>query len=157
LGLFNGVNRKVLGKDMDFFNSLLIRFTLAVIGGIFYAFLTYMIAMFLNLSYEFVIVAAVFVYLFYLSSRLLLLFSGIDSPYYSKGRKMPSKTPSEKNSFYTTAQWVGRFYHRHDIALFIFLGMASIFFLITLAIDGFGGKSFGDTIQNLWDALLPIP
>ncbi len=70
---------------MDFVNSLVIRITLAVIGGIFYAFLTYMIVMFLNLSYEFVIVAAVFVYLFYLSSRLLLLFSGIDSPYYSKG------------------------------------------------------------------------
>ena len=70
---------------MDFFNSLLIRFTLAVIGGIFYAFLTYMITIFLNLSYEFVIVTAVFVYLFYLSSRLLLLFSGINSPYYSKG------------------------------------------------------------------------
>jgi hypothetical protein len=23
--------------------------------------------------------------------------------------------------------------------------------------DGFGEKPFGDTIQNLWDALLPIP
>jgi hypothetical protein len=142
---------------MDFFNSLLIRFTLAVIGGIFYAFLTYMITIFLNLSYEFVIVTAVFVYLFYLSSRLLLLFSGINSPYYSKGGKGPSKTPSEKNSFYTTAQWVGKFYHQHDIILFIFLGMISIFFLITLAIDGFGEKPFGDTIQNFWDALLPIP
>jgi hypothetical protein len=142
---------------MDFFNSLLIRFTLAVIGGIFYAFLTYMITIFLNLSYEFVIVTAVFVYLFYLSSRLLLLFSGINSPYYSKGGKGPSKTPSEKNSFYTTAQWVGKFYHQHDIILFIFLGMISIFFLITLAIDGFGEKPFGDTIQNFWEALLPIP
>jgi hypothetical protein len=142
---------------MDFFNSLLVRITLAVIGGIFYAFLTYMITIFLNLSYEFVIVTAVFVYLFYLSSRLLLLFSGINSPYYSKGGKGPSKTPSEKNSFYTTAQWVGKFYHRHDIILFIFLGMISIFFLITLAMDGFGEKPFGDTIQNLWDALLPIP
>ncbi len=142
---------------MDFFNSLLIRITLAVIGGIFYAFLTYLIIMSLNLSYEFVIVAAVFVYLFYLSSRLLLLFSGIDSPYYSKGRKGSSKTPLEKNSFYSTAQWVGKFYHHHDIALFIFLGMVSIVFLITLAIDGFGEKSFGDTIQNLWNALIPIP
>jgi hypothetical protein len=130
---------------------------LAVIGGIFYAFLTYMITIFLNLSYEFVIVTAVFVYLFYLSSRLLLLFSGINSPYYSKGGKGPSKTPSEKNSFYTTAQWVGKFYHQHDIILFIFLGMISIFFLITLAIDGFGEKPFGDTIQNFWEALLPIP
>jgi hypothetical protein len=141
---------------MDFFNSLLIRITLAVVGGIFYAFLTYLIIMSLNLSYEFVIVAAVFVYLFYLSSRLLLLFSGINSPYYSRGGKGPSKTPFEKNSFYITAQWVGKFYHQHDIALFIFLGMVSIVFLITLAIDGFGGKSFGDTIQNLWNALIPM-
>lgn len=142
---------------MDFFNSLLIRVTLAFIGGIFYAFLTYRIVMFLNLSYELVIVAAVFVYLFYLSSRLLLLFSGIDSPYYSRGGKGPSKIPYEKNSFYTTSQWVGKFYHRHDIILFVFLGILSIFFLVTLAIDGFGEKSFGNTIQTLWDALLPIP
>ena len=140
---------------MDFFNSLLIRITLAVIGGIFYAFLTYMIVMFLNLSYEFVILAAVFVYLFYLSSRLLLLFSGIDSPYYSKGGKGPSKTPTEKNSFYTTAQWVGKFYHHHDIILFVFLGILSIIFLITLAMDGLEGQPFGNTIQHLWDALLP--
>ena len=140
---------------MDFLNSLLIRITLAVIGGIFYAFLTYMIVMFLNLSYEFAIVAAVFVYLFYLSSRLLLLFSGIDSPYYSKGGKGPSKTPTEKNSFYTTAQWVGKFYHHHDLILFIFLGILSIFFLITLAMDGLEGQPFGNTIQHLWDALLP--
>jgi hypothetical protein len=155
--LFNGANRKVWEKRMDFFNSLLIRFTLAVIGGIFYAFLTYVIVMFLNLSYQFVIVISVFVYLFYLSSRLLLLFSGIDSPYYSKGGREPSKTPSEKNAFYTTAQWVGKFYHYHDIALFIFLGMVSIFFLITLTIDGLGQKPFGETIQNLWNALLPTP
>ena len=52
---------------MDFFNSLVIRTTLAVIGGIFYAFLTYAIVMSLHLSYEFVIVASVFVYLFYLA------------------------------------------------------------------------------------------
>ena len=141
---------------MDFFNSLLIRITLAVIGGIFYAFLTYMIVMFLNLSYEFVIVAAVFVYLFYLSSRLLLLFSGIDSPYYSKGGKGPSKTPTEKNSFHTTAQWVGKFYRNHDIILFVFLGILSIIFLISLVMDGLGEKPFGDTIQNLWNALLPM-
>jgi len=142
---------------MEFFNSLLIRFTLAVIGGIFYAFLTYMIAMFLKLSYEFVIVAAVFVYLFYLSSRLLLLFSGIDSPYYSKKGKRPSKLTSEKNSFYTTAQWVGKFYHYHDIALFLFLGILSIAFLISLAMDGLRGNPFGETIQDLWNALLSMP
>lgn len=141
---------------MDFFNSLLIRFTLAVIGGIFYAFLTYLITTFLNLPYEFVIVTSVFVYLFYLSSRLLLLFSGINSPYYSRGGKGLSKPVTEKTSFYTTAQWVGKFYHQHDIVLFIFLGMVSIFFLITLAMDGFEEKSFGETIQALWNALLSL-
>jgi hypothetical protein len=142
---------------MDFFNSLLIRITLAVIGGIFYAFLTYMIVIFLNLSYEFVIIGAVFVYLFYLSSRLLLLFSGIDSPYYSRGGKGPLKAPFEKSSFSSAAQWVGKFYHNHDIALFIFLGILSIVFLISLAMDGLGDKPFGNTIQNLWNALLPLP
>jgi hypothetical protein len=142
---------------MDFFNSLLIRITLAVIGGIFYAFLTYLVVMFLTLPYELVTLAAVIVYLFYLSSRLLLLFSGIDSPYYSKGRKMPSKTPIENNSFYITAQWVGKFYHQHDMVLFVFLGILSIVFLISLVMDGLRGDPFGNTIQNLWNALLPIP
>jgi hypothetical protein len=142
---------------MEFFNSLLIRFTLAVIGGIFYAFLTYMIAMSLELSYEFVIVAAVFVYLFYLSSRLLLLFSGIESPYYSKRGKRPSNPTSEKNSFYTTAQWVGKLYHYHDIALFLFLGILSIVFLISLVMDGLRENPLGETIQDLWNALLSLP
>jgi len=140
---------------MDFLNSLLIRITLAVIGGIFYAFLTYRIIMFLNLLYQFAILAALFVYLFYLSSRLLLLFSGIDSPYYSKRGKGPSKTAIEKNSFYATAQWVGKFYHRHDMVLFVFLGLLSVAFLISLIVDGLGGMTFGNTVQNLWSALLP--
>src|SRR4030067_1462089 len=134
---------------MGFFNSLLIRITLAVIGGGFYAFLTYLIVVFLNLSYEFVILTAVFVYLFYLSSRLLLLFSGIDSPYYSKGRKGPSIAPPEKNSFYTTAQWVGKLYHRHDIVLFVFLGILSIVFLISLVMDELGSKPIGNTLLIL--------
>ena len=69
---------------MGFLNSLLIRITLAVIGGVFYAFLSYMIVMFLHLPSEFVFLASAFVYLFYLGSRLLLLFSGVDSPYYSR-------------------------------------------------------------------------
>ena len=141
---------------MAFFNSLLIRITLAVIGGIFYAFLTYLIVMFLNLSYELVILASVFVYLFYLSSRLLLLFSGIDSPYYSKGRKMPPRTSMRENYFYDTAQWVGKFYHRHDIVLFFFLCLLSVVFLVSLIMDGFGGRPLGDTIQNLWNSLISI-
>ena len=101
-----------MGERMGFFNSLLIRITLAVIGGIFYAFLTYRIVIFLKLPYQFAILSALSVYLLYLGSRLLLLFSGVDSPYYSKGGKGPSETPIERNSFYTTAQWVGKFYHQ---------------------------------------------
>jgi len=142
---------------MGFLNSLLIRITLAVIGGIFYAFITYMLVKFLNLSYELVLVAAVFVYLFYLSSRLLLLFSGIDSPYYSKGGKGPPKPFVERDSFYTTAQWVGKFYHYHDIVLFVFLGILSIVFLISLVMDGLKGNPFGNNIQNLWSAFIFPP
>ena len=142
---------------MGFLNSLLIRITLAVIGGIFYAFLTYMIVTFLHLPSQFAFFASAFVYLFYLGSRFLLLFSGVDSPYYSRGKKGIPKTPAEKNSFYATSQWVGKFYHYHDIALFLFLGILSIAFLFSLAMDGLRGNPFGNTIQNLWDALLEIP
>jgi len=140
---------------MDFFNSLLIRMTLAVVGGIFYTFLTYSIVKLLNLPYEFVILASVLVYLFYISSRLLLLFSGIDSPYYSKGRKLPPKSSLKENYFYDTAQWVGKFYHQHDLVLFVFLGILSIVFLVCLVMDGLNGSPFGNTIRNLWNTLLP--
>jgi len=142
---------------MGFLNSLLIRITLAVIGGVFYAFLSYMIVMLLCLPSEFVFLASAFVYLFYLGSRLLLLFSGVDSPYYSRRKRGIPKTPTEKNSFYERAQWIGKFYHYHDIALFLFLGVLSIVFLVSLAMDGLKGNPFGNTIQNLWEALLPIP
>jgi len=140
---------------MDFFNSLLIRMTLAVIGGIFYAFLTYLIVKLLNLPDAFVILASVLIYLFYVSSRLLLLFSGIDSPYYSRGRKLPPKASPRENYFYHTAQWVGKFYHRHDFVLFLFLGALSLVFLVSLVIDGLSGSPFSNTIRNLWNALLP--
>ena len=142
---------------MGFFNSLLIRITLAILGGILYALLTYAVILSLNLSSPLATLAAFFAYLLYLGSRLLLLFSGIDSPYYLRGRKGPSKTLPEKNSFRDAAQWVGKFYHQHDIVLFVFLGFLSIIFLVSLVMDGLGGNSFGDTIQNLWNTLLPIP
>jgi len=129
--------------------------TLAVVGGVFYAFLTYWIVKLLNLSYKFVILASILVYLFYLGSRLLLLFSGIDSPYYSKGRKKPSSPSIQENHFYDTAQWVGKFYHHHDLVLFVFLGILSIVFLVCLVMDGLSGSPFGNTIRNLWNTLLP--
>ncbi len=142
---------------MAFFNSLLIRITLAVLGGALYALLTYALILSLNLSSPLPILAALFVYLLYLGSRLLLLFSGIDSPYYRREREGPSETLPEKNPFQEAAQWVGKFYHRHDIVLFFFLGFLSLVFLGSVVKDGFGGNPLGETIQNLWNTLWPIP
>jgi hypothetical protein len=141
---------------MGFFNSLLIRITLAVLGGILYALLTYALILSLNLSSPLAILAASLIYLLYLGSRLLLLFSGIDSPYCRRERKGPSRPPPEKNSFQEAAQWVGKFYHQHDMVLFVFLGFLSAVFLVSLVMDGLGGNPFGETIQNLWDTLLPL-
>jgi hypothetical protein len=141
---------------VGFFNSLLIRITLAVLGGVLYALLTYALILSLNLSSSLAALAAFFVYLLYLGSRLLLLLSEIDSPYYLRGGKGPSKTLPEKNFFQDTAQWVGKFYHQHDIVLFVLLGILSLAFLVSLVMDGLGGTPFGDTIQNLWNTLLPI-
>ena len=84
---------------MGFFNSLLIRITLAVLGGILYALLTYAIILSLKLSSPLATLAAFFVYLLYLGSRLLLLFSGIDSPYYSTGKKRTFKNTLREEFF----------------------------------------------------------
>jgi hypothetical protein len=141
---------------MGFFNSLLIRITLAVLGGVLYALLAYALILSLNLSSPLPILAAFLVYLFYLGSRLLLLFSGMDSPYYRRGREGSSRTLPEKNSFQDAAQWVGKFYHQHDIVLFVFLGILSLTFLVSVIMDGLGGSPLGETIQNLWNTLLTI-
>ena len=142
---------------MGFFNSLSIRIPLAIIGGILYGALTYSIVVLLVLSSELAISAAIVVFLFYLGSRLLILFSGINSPYYSKMKRGAPNPPIETNSFHQTTQWVGKFYHYHDIVLFIFLGLLSITFLISLVMDLARSKLIGSTIQNLWNFLIPIP
>jgi len=142
---------------MSFFNALPIRVPLAIIGGILYGLLTYYIIILLDLSSQIAISAAVFVFLLYFGSRLLILFSGIDSPYYSREVREIAKPPIEKHSFYSTTQWVGKFYHYHDIVLFIFLTVTAILFLISLMIDGLGSKSIGSTIQSLLKALTPLP
>jgi len=142
---------------MSFFNSLSIRIPLAIIGGILYALLTYQIIILLNLSPQLALFAAVFVFLFYFGSRLLILFSGIDSPYYYRRGKAIAKQVYEKTSFYQTTQWVGKFYHDHDIVLFVFLTVTAIVFLITLIIDGLGSKPFGSTIQSLLNPFIPLP
>lgn len=142
---------------MDFFNSLSIRIPLAVIGGVFYSLLTYQLVILLDLSSEFSVATTVFVFLFYVGSRFLILFSGIDSSYYSKGRKGISRQFYEGTSFHQTVQWVGKFYHYHDIVLFTFLTISSIVFIITLIIDWTGYKPFGNTVQNFWISLFPLP
>jgi hypothetical protein len=90
---------------MGFFNSLSIRIPLAIIGGILYGALTYSIVVLLVLSSELAISAAIVVFLFYLGSRLLILFSGINSPYYSKMKRGVPNPPIETNSFHQTTQW----------------------------------------------------
>jgi len=133
---------------MSFFNSLPIRIPLALIGGILYGLLTRCILILLDLPAEFTLFASGVVFLFYLGSRILLLFCGFDTPYYSKGAKAPSGRSHEVTSFYRTAQWVGRFYHAHDIILFIFLVVLSMFFLVSSWMDWPIGL-WGETIQKL--------
>lgn len=142
---------------MGFFNSLSIRIPLAIIGGILYGALTYTIVISLDLPSKLASSAAIVVFLFYLGSRLLILFSGIDSPYYSKGRKRDSKSPFENTAFYLTTQWVGKFYHYHDIVLFILLVLFAISFLISLGVDWWSEMPFGRTAQDLWNSLIPMP
>jgi hypothetical protein len=141
---------------MSFFNFLSIRVSLAIIGGILYGFLTYHIIILLDLSPQIALSAAVFVFLLYFGSRLLILFSGIDSTYYSRRQETIPKLPIEKNSFYSTTQWVGKFYHYHDGALFTFLAAISIVFLISSMIDWLGDKPVGNTFRDFWNALISL-
>jgi len=140
-----------------FFNSLTTRIPLAIIGGVFYGLLAYYIVLLLDLPSQFAIFAAVFIFLFYVGSRLLILFSGIDTLYYSKRKKAPSKSFYEGTPFYQTAQWVGKFYHYHDIVLFAFLVILAIVFVISLIMDGIGNKPFGQTIKDFWNTFITSP
>jgi hypothetical protein len=135
---------------MSFFNSLSIRIPLAIIGGILYGLLTYAIILVLNMPPRVAVSAGILVFFLYLGSRLLILFSGIDTPYYSKQRK---GSPYENTAFYQTAQGVGKFYHYHDVFLFIFLVIVAIVFVISLIIDGFENRPFGKTIHEVWSKL----
>jgi hypothetical protein len=137
-------------QKMGFFNSLTVRIPLAVIGGILYGLLTYEIFFALDLSQQTATAAGLLVFFLYLGSRLLILFSGIDTPYYSKERR---DSPSNNTAFYQTAQWVGKFYHYHDAVLFAFLVILAIIFVISLIMDGLGNRPFGQTIQDLWNKL----
>ena len=141
---------------MSFFNSVPVRITLAVLGGALYALLTYALVISLPVASSFATLAAFFVYLLYLGSRLLLLY-GIDSPYYRREREGHSPENPEINPFYDAAQWVWRFYHHHDVVLFSFLGFLSLVLLVSIVMDGAGGNPWGQTIQSLLNTLWPIP
>lgn len=135
---------------MGFFNSLSIRLPLAFIGGMLYALLTYCLGLVLRFPPHMAIGTGGFVFLLYLGSRVLILFSGIDTLYYSKARKESSYT---NTTFGQTAQWVGKFYHYHDVVLFTFLSLVAMGFIISLIMDGIRGKSWGQTV---FDFLLPF-
>lgn len=130
---------------------------MAMVGGIFYGLLTQTITRLLGFSSELAVIAAFIVFFFYLVSRFLLLFSGIHTPYYSKGGKTSSMDLYENTYFYQTAQWVGKFYHYHDIALFVFLALLSIVFLISLILDLSGNGPIGNTMQSLLSSFIPLP
>ncbi len=136
---------------MGFFNSLTIRIPLAVIGGILYGLLTYAIVLILEFPLRSAIGVGLLVFFLYLGSRLLVLFSRIDTPYYSKERK---GSPYQNTAFYQTAQWVGKFYHYHDAVLFAFLVILAIVFVVSLILDGIENRLFGQTIQDLWNKLI---
>ena len=142
---------------MGLFNSLSTRIPLAIIGGILYSLLAYYILILLDLPSQSAALGAIFVFLFYVVSRLLILFSGINSPYYSKGEKAIPKQLSEKDSFYQTTQWVGKFYSYHDTVLFIFLALFAICFLISLGVDWWSGMPLGRTAQDLWNSFIRMP
>ncbi len=130
---------------------------MAMVGGIFYGLLTQTITRLLGFSSELAVIAAFIVFFFYLVSRFLLLFSGIHTPYYSKGGKTSSVDLYENTYFYQTAQWVGKFYHCHDMALFVFLALLSIVFLISLILDLSGNGPIGNTMQSLLNSFIPLP
>ena len=130
---------------------------MAMVGGIFYGLLTQTITRLLGFSSELAVIAAFIVFFFYLVSRFLLLFSGIHTPYYSKGGKTSSMDLYENTYFYQTAQWVGKFYHCHDMVLFVFLALLSIVFLISLILDLSGNGPIGNTMQNLLSSFISQP
>jgi hypothetical protein len=81
----------------------------------------------------------------------------VNTLYCPEAKKTGSAQLYKNISFYKTAQRVGKFYHYHDVVLFIFLVLFAISFLITLGVDGWTGMPFGKTAQDLRNSLIPIP
>ena len=138
----------------SFFNSLSTRIPLAVIGGIFYGLLIYFILCFVSFS-DWALAISIPVAVAYLVSRLVLLFSGIPSLYYSKGKETLFRSLPQRHSFRQKVRWIGAFYHYHDVALFIVMVIIGVGFIVCLIIDGVRGQSMGTTLQNLRQVLLP--
>ncbi len=141
---------------MGFFNSLLIRIALALLGAVLYGLLIYSILGFTSFS-DLALILSIPVSLLYFISRLILLLSGIPTPYYSRRKGSLFKSLPEHHPFRKRAGLIGYFYHIHDIALLIVLGVICIGFIISLFIDGSSGRSMGTTFQDLWRTLLPPP
>ncbi|OGP61227.1 MAG: hypothetical protein A2162_04440 [Deltaproteobacteria bacterium RBG_13_52_11b] len=140
---------------MSFFNSLSTRIALSVVGGILYSLLIYAIVTLLNLPSELSFVVAIVLFLLYVGSRFLILFSGIDSGYYSRSGRKVSNHPYKNTYFFQTTQWVGRFYHYHDIALFIVLMVICFLFLGSLLVDWLEGELIGNSFLHLVISLVP--
>lgn len=138
---------------MGFFNSISFRLPLAVIGGLIYGLLAYPIVLFFNPFPGFALTIAFIVFLLYLGSRLLLLLSGVNTLYYFVGEKDSPQAFDTHLPFHRTAQWVGKFYHYHDIFLITLLTAVSLIFLISLVLDFTGSRLWGSTALDLWEFL----
>jgi len=124
---------------MGFSIPLLIRITLAVLGGVLYALLAYALILspiFLLHSLSWLH----FLSIFSTSAQDFFSFFLESTPLLSTERKGPSRPSPEKNSFQEAAQWVGKFYHQHDVVLIVFSGILSITFLVSVIMDGLGGN-----------------
>jgi len=136
------------------FNSLSTRIPLALIGGIFYGLLIHFILSFVSFS-GWAMPVSILVFVLYVASRLLLLFSGMPTPYYSKRKGTLSQSLPGHHPFHERSALIGGFYHYHDIALLLAMGIIGIGFMISLFIDGFSGQPLGTAFQHLRQTLLP--
>lgn len=131
---------------MNFLNHLSNRVALALIGGILYSLLTIYLLALLDIPRPFRFIISGFVFLFYFGSRLLLLFSGIHTIYYSKGKNL--KKFYEGTSFDRTAQWVGKFYYYHDLTFLGLLIIICLVFIVSLIFDLHNHQPLGNTFQT---------
>ncbi len=138
---------------MTFLNHLPNRVVLALIGGVLYGLLTYCLLTLMGVFLPFNIAISGLIFIFYFGSRLLLLFSGIDTLYYSKGKRV--RKFYKGTLFDRTARWVGKFYYYHDLILFGFLILLCIVFIGSLILDLLNHQPLGHLFNSLIE-LLPF-